>query len=153
MVGRFGSGNNQRHCERNVAIQNSRQFFKRRNGKAGKGEAVKKVNFETLTDYYIGLIGIKPNDFWRQTWRENGLIAEHYHNNINLQWEQTRYLAAMIHNVQCQKKSQMLKPEQLFQLPVDKKRQVERAKPKSTREQMEAFELKAKQMNNKKALK
>lgn len=47
----------------------------------------------------------------------------------------------------------MLKPEQLFQLPVDKKRQVERAKPKSTREQMEAFELKAKQMNNKKALK
>jgi hypothetical protein len=106
-----------------------------------------------LTDYYVGLIGIKPNDFWRQTWRENGLIAEHYHNNINLQWEQTRYLAVMIHNVQCEKKSQMLKPEDLFELPVDKKRQIERAKPKSTREQMEAFELKAKQMNNKKPLK
>ena len=59
----------------------------------------------------------------------------------------------MIHNVQCSKKSQMLKPEQLFELPVDKKRQIERAKPKSTREQMEAFELKAKQMTNKKTFK
>ena len=47
----------------------------------------------------------------------------------------------------------MLKPEDLFELPVDKKRQIERAKPKSTREQMEAFELKAKQMTNKKTLK
>ena len=59
----------------------------------------------------------------------------------------------MIHNVQCQKKSQMLKPEQLFELPVDKKRQVERAKPKSTREQMEAFEKKATKITNKKPLK
>jgi hypothetical protein len=49
-------------------------------------------------------------------------LAENYHNNINLNWEQTRYLAAMIHNVNCQKKSQMIKPEQLFELPVDKKR-------------------------------
>lgn len=59
----------------------------------------------------------------------------------------------MIHNVQCQKKSQMLKPEQLFELPVDKKREVERAKPKSTREQMEAFEKKVTKMTNKKTLK
>ena len=106
-----------------------------------------------MTDYYIGLIGIKPDDFWRQTWRENGLIAEHYHNNINLQWEQTRYLAAMVHNVQCQKRSQMLKPEQLFELPNDIKRKVNRDKPKSTREQMLAFENKVKQMTNKKTLK
>ena len=46
------------------------------------GSGFKKISFESLTDYYIGLIGIKPNDFWRQTWRENALLAEHYHNNI-----------------------------------------------------------------------
>jgi hypothetical protein len=80
-------------------------------------------------------------------------LAENYHNNINLNWEQTRYLAAMIHNVQCSKKSEMLKPEQLFELPVDKKRQVERAKPKSTREQMEAFKSKYESMTKKSTLK
>jgi hypothetical protein len=80
-------------------------------------------------------------------------LAENYHNNINLNWEQTRYLAAMIHNVQCSKKSQMIKPEQLFELPVDKKRQVERAKPKSTREQMEAFKSKYESMTKKTTLK
>lgn len=80
-------------------------------------------------------------------------MAENYHNNINLNWEQTRYLAAMIHNVNCQKKSQMIKPEQLFELPVDKKRKKQRDKPKSTREQMEAFELKYKSMTKKTTLK
>ncbi len=59
----------------------------------------------------------------------------------------------MIHNVQCSKKSQMIKPEQLFELPIDQKRKVERAKPKSTREQMEAFELKYKSMTKKTTLK
>ena len=70
-----------------------------------------------------------------------------------MNWEQTRYLAAMIHNVQCSKKSQMIKPEKLFELTIDQKRKVERAKPKSTREQMEAFELKYKSMTKKTTLK
>ena len=70
-----------------------------------------------------------------------------------MNWEQTRYLAAMIHNVQCSKKSQMIKPEQLFELPIDQKRQVERAKPKSTREQMEAFKSKYESMTKKTTLK
>ena len=99
------------------------------------------------------MIGILPYDFWRQTWRENALIAEAYHNKTSLQWEQTRYLAAMIHNVNCQKKSQMLKPEDLFELPIDKKRKKERDKPKSTFEQMKAFEQKYKSMTKKTTLK
>jgi hypothetical protein len=47
----------------------------------------------------------------------------------------------------------MLKPDQLFQLPVDKARKKERAKPKSTREQMESFLEKYKAMTVKKTLK
>jgi len=37
----------------------------------------------------------------------------------NLQWEQTRYLAAMLYNVNCDKKSQMITPDKLFPLPQD----------------------------------
>lgn len=81
------------------------------------------------------------------------MIAEYYHNKVTLKWEQTRYLATMIHNSQCQKKSQMLKPEQLFKLPIDVKRKKERHKPKSTREQMQEFENKFQSMTNKKTFK
>jgi len=59
----------------------------------------------------------------------------------------------MIHNSQCQKKSQMIKPEQLFKLPIDVKRKKERDKPKSTREQMLEFENKFQSMTNKKTFK
>jgi hypothetical protein len=83
-----------------------------------------------------------PDVFWRQTWRENALMAEAYHNQINLNWEQTRYLATMVYNVNCQKKSQMVKPEDLFPLPSDKKRNPDKGKPKSTQEQFEAFKKK-----------
>ena len=47
----------------------------------------------------------------------------------------------------------MLKPEQLFELPVDQERKKERLKPKSTREQMETFEAKYKSMTKKTTLK
>jgi hypothetical protein len=80
-----------------------------------------------------------PDVFWRQTWRENALIAESYHNKINLDWERSRYIATMVYNVNCSKKSQMIKPQDLFLLPVDKLAQNKRNKPKSTPEQMKAF--------------
>lgn len=46
----------------------------------------------------------------------------------------------------------MLKPEQLFKLPVDDERKVKRGIPKSTREQMDSFMEKYKGMTVKKAL-
>jgi hypothetical protein len=99
------------------------------------------------------MIGISPDNFWRQTWRENGLIAEAYHNNVNLNWEQTRYIATMLHNVNCQKKSQMLKPEQLFSLPVDNARKKKRSEPKSSPKEMKAFLDKYNAMMHKKTFK
>ena len=99
------------------------------------------------------MVRVHPNDFWRQTWRENALVAEAYHNRINLQWEQTRYVSTMIHNANCQKRSQMIKPEKLFELPIDRLRKKERDKPKSTDEQRRAFEQKIKGMTVKKTLK
>jgi hypothetical protein len=55
--------------------------------------------------------------------------------------------------VQCEKKSQMLKPEDLFQLPSDIARKKKRAEPKSTKEQMDSFLEKYNSMTNKKTLK
>jgi hypothetical protein len=43
----------------------------------------------------------------------------------------------MIYNVNCQKRSQMIKPDKLFPLPQDV--YLERGKPKSTADQMVAF--------------
>lgn len=88
-------------------------------------------------DYYIGQVGILPNEFWRNTFKENQLLGESHTIKINLQWEQTRYLSAMIYNVNCTKKSQMLKPMSLFPLPQDKL--IKTGLPKSTLEQYENF--------------
>lgn len=66
----------------------------------------------------------------------------------NLAWEQTRYIASMIYNVNCNKKAQMITPDKLFPLPQDV--YLQRGKPKSTKEEMIAFK---KQLENKKPLK
>jgi hypothetical protein len=63
----------------------------------------------------------------------------------NLAWEQTRYIASMIYNVNCNKKAQMITPDKLFPLPQDV--YLQRGKPKSTKEEMIAFK---KQLENKK---
>jgi len=53
----------------------------------------------------------------------------------------------MIHNVNCTKKSEMKKPEELMKLPQDKinKNKIE---PKSTREQFEKFWARVQRAHN-----
>lgn len=92
-----------------------------------------------MTDYYIGQVGINPNEFWENTWKENTLLGESYNIKQNLAWEQTRYLATLIYNSNVGKKSQMVKPHEMFYLPQDYYYLKERAKPKTSREQYEAF--------------
>ena len=55
----------------------------------------------------------------------------------NLQWEQTRYLAMMMFNVNCNKRGQMITPEKLFPLPQDV--YLDKGSPKSTKEELIAF--------------
>ena len=59
----------------------------------------------------------------------------------NLEWERLRYLAAMIHNVNCTKKQHMIKPEKLFPLPQDKF--IKKQKPKGTIDDFNKFKEKA----------
>tara|TARA_R110000737_G_scaffold155963_2_gene184739 strand:- start:1017 stop:1229 length:213 start_codon:yes stop_codon:yes gene_type:complete len=58
----------------------------------------------------------------------------------NIQWEQTRYLAMMLFNVNCNKRGQMITPEKLFPLPQDV--YLNKGESKSTKEEMIAFKNK-----------
>jgi hypothetical protein len=58
----------------------------------------------------------------------------------NTQWEQSRYIATMLYNVNCNKKAQMITPDKLFPLPQDV--YLGRGKPKSTKEQFLKFKNK-----------
>ena len=100
-----------------------------------------------MFDYYIGQIGITPNDFWTNTWKENQLLGESYQIKQNLEWERTRYLAMMLFNTNVDKRANMITPDKLFPLPQDV--YLERGKPKSTREQFEKFKEKIKKTTKK----
>jgi len=56
---------------------------------------------------------------------------------MNIAWEQTRYLASMLVNVNVGKKSAMIAPDKLFPLPQDV--YLEKGKPKSTEAEYRAF--------------
>jgi hypothetical protein len=66
----------------------------------------------------------------------------------NMQWEQTRYLAAMVYNVNCNKKAQMITPDKLFPLPQDV--YLAKGKPKSTKEQYLKFKKRLDKLEAKK---
>ena len=106
------------------------------------------MDWDELLDYYIGQVGIDPNKFWTYTWKENQLLGEAYMIRLNLEWEQTRYLASMLVNVNAQKRANMISPEKLFPLPQDV--YLEKGKPKSNKEQYDAFLAKLDSINAKK---
>lgn len=90
-----------------------------------------------MLDFYIGQAGIPPERFWVNTWRENALLGESWSINVNLHWEMTRYISHMVFNTQAKKRSQLIKPDQLFPLPQDVL--LKKGEAKSTPEQLHAF--------------
>jgi hypothetical protein len=76
-------------------------------------------------------VGIDPDKFWYYTWKEVSLLGESWNINHNLEWERTRFLAATIYSAKAEKRSQLVKPTDLFKLPQD--RFLRNQKPKSTR--------------------
>jgi len=65
------------------------------------------------------------------------LLGEAHNIRLNLQWEQTRYLATMMFNLNATKKAMMITPDKLFPLPQDI--YLEKGKPRSTKEEFESF--------------
>jgi len=90
-----------------------------------------------MLDFYIGQAGIPPNDFWRNTWKENALLGESWSVNVNLHWEMARFVSTMIINSGAKKRSQLITPDKLFPLPQDV--YLDKGSPKSTPEQLQAF--------------
>jgi hypothetical protein len=90
-------------------------------------------------DYFIGQVGIDPDKFWKHTWKENHLLGEAHYISHNKEWERIRYLAAMVYNVNAQKRSQMIDPEKLFSLPQDIYSKMEKNRPKSTKDKYNSF--------------
>lgn len=80
-------------------------------------------------------------------------MGESYYINHNKEWERIRYLAAMVYNVNAQKRSQMIDPEKLFSLPQDIYAKMEKERPKSTRDQYDSFMKKVKASTFNKKLK
>ena len=76
------------------------------------------------------------------------MLGEAHMIKMNLQWEQTRYVAAMIFNVNCQKKAQMITPDKLFPLPQDV--YLAKGKPRSTKEQYLKFKKRLDKLESKK---
>ena len=64
-------------------------------------------------------------------------MSESYVIQINALWEQHRFVATMIHNVNVGKKSDMIKPHQLFELPQDN---IKRNTAKTSREDFEKYQ-------------
>jgi hypothetical protein len=90
-----------------------------------------------MLDFYIGQAGITPDQFWRNTWKENALLGESWSVNVNLNWEMARFISTMVVNSTATKKSHIISPDKLFSLPQDV--YLEKGKAKSTPEQFKAF--------------
>ncbi len=90
-----------------------------------------------MLDFYIGQVGISPDQFWINTWKENALLGESWSVNVNLHWEMHRFVSTMIVNSQAKKRSQIISPDKLFPLPQDV--YLDKGLPKSSPEQLKAF--------------
>ena len=85
-------------------------------------------------------MGLDPDKFWFYTWKEVSLLGESWNINHNLEWERLRFLAATIYSAKAEKRSQLVKPTDLFELPQD--RYLRNQKPKSTKDAFEEMSAK-----------
>jgi hypothetical protein len=69
-----------------------------------------------------GELGLKPWEFWELTWPEYDDCRSGYGLRQEREWDRTRHIMTIIHNVNCSKKSQQLRPDQLIRLSWDRQR-------------------------------
>lgn len=83
-----------------------------------------------------------PDHFWRNTWAENALMSEAYQTKENKEWERARQIITMIHNVNCTKRSQMIKPKDVIELPIDNLKRSKSFEPKGDIDKLKELEEK-----------
>ena len=92
----------------------------------GKDQAQQVTDWDGLEDYYIGVVGINPDSFWDNTWKQNYLLGEAYEIKQNKDWERIRYIAYsnLISSISINGKpnfKSIKKPTDIFTLPQDRK--------------------------------
>ena len=107
------------------------------------------MSWDDFTDFYLGQVGIMPDNFYRMTLKEVILKGESWRIQQNLDWERTRFLAAIFKNsgmvARGGKVTRLDTPTDLFSLPQDEVTAIAIQKAKqSTVEQFKSFFEKAK---------
>jgi hypothetical protein len=72
-------------------------------------------------DNVIGTLGIEPSVFWSLTFADLERLMFNHQIRDSYDWDRTRFISANILNSRMGiKKSQMVKPRDLIELPIDK---------------------------------
>ena len=107
------------------------------------------MSWDDFVDFYLGQVGIRPDEFYELTMKEVILAGESWKIKNNLEWERTRYLASITKNAgiiargQKVVKADLSEPTQLFSLPQDKMWSRIKKLPKSTLKGFKDFFKKA----------
>jgi len=72
-----------------------------------------------VIDFALRKIGLKPWEFWEMTWPEFDSVREAYFLGLERQWDHTRHIMTIIHNVNCAKRSQQITPQKMMHLSFD----------------------------------
>lgn len=111
------------------------------------------MSWDGFVDYYLGQVGLMPNDFYQMTLKEVTLKGESWRIQQNLDWERTRFLSTISKNAGLVARggaiSKLQEPRELFPLPQDKVVVKYIGKPKSTVDQFKSFFEKAKGLGTK----
>lgn len=92
-----------------------------------------------VLDYCIGEVGLKPDEFWRMTWKEVETACNGYQVRLARSREMDRFIAAVLINANRKKGAAAVRPEDIMPLVTDKPAKVV---PLMTKEEYEkAIEL------------
>lgn len=72
----------------------------------------------------MGEVGLMPDEFWSLTFAEFFYIVDGYYARVERNWEQTRYLATWVINMNISK-GKRVKPQDLIKLRFDKPKKAE----------------------------
>jgi len=93
---------------------------------------------EDIYDMALVELGLTEDQFYRMPPRHTFLMQLQNRRKIERQWERTRYVAAMIHNMAIGQKRR-LTPKRLVPLSVDKKQNVPEMTPERVNELIEKW--------------
>ncbi|MBH8569354.1 phage tail assembly chaperone [Microvirga sp. STS02] len=69
--------------------------------------------------FSLGELGLRPAEFWELTYSEYLCMADGYHHRRVLAWQETRWLGALLVNINRAPDTPAVEPSELLPLPGD----------------------------------